>query len=138
MAGGFASDGSRLPRWQVNPADCRSSSYWSPSNSEQLSGTPSGAIVRAYTTRSTMHPGNGTHRPRDRGLVATALLLAACASSGDVRPPASLPQPLVNNELEPVHQPVRPPQPASATRTPVPVRTSATPISSPSRVSAKR
>lgn len=83
-----------------------------------------------------MHPWTGTHRPRDRGLVAITLLLAACASSGDGRPPAALPQPLAS-QAEPVHQPVRPPKPANATRVPVPTRIPVAPPSSPSLIPVK-
>jgi soluble lytic murein transglycosylase-like protein len=61
-----------------------------------------------------MHSSIGSCRARDRGLVAMALLVAACASSGDAAPPVPVPAPIAVAGAEPVHTAPRPPKPAVA------------------------
>jgi soluble lytic murein transglycosylase-like protein len=67
-----------------------------------------------------MHSSIGTRRARDRGLVSLALLVAACASSGDAVPPAPIPEPMAVAGPEPVRPPSRTAKPAVASHATVP------------------
>jgi soluble lytic murein transglycosylase-like protein len=85
-----------------------------------------------------MHSSIGTRRARDRGLVAMALLVAACASSGDSAPPVPIPEPIAvaGPAPTPARPSRRPAKPAPA-ETAEPARV-ATPATAPARAPRKR
>ena len=68
-----------------------------------------------------MHSSIGSRRARDRGLVSLALLVAACASSGDTMPPVPTPEPIAAAAPEPVRPGSRAAKPAASHAT-VPAR----------------
>jgi soluble lytic murein transglycosylase-like protein len=69
-----------------------------------------------------MHSSIGSRRARDRGLVSLALLVAACASSGDTMPPVPTPEPIAAAAPEPVRPGPRAAKPAVASHATVPAR----------------
>jgi soluble lytic murein transglycosylase-like protein len=82
-----------------------------------------------------MHSSIGSRRARDRGLVTMALLVAACASSGNSVPPAPAPQPIAVAGPEPV-RPIRRPAKPAAVETAEPAR--AIPAPAPVRAPRRR
>src|SRR4051812_17674421 len=69
-----------------------------------------------------MHSSVGSPRARDRGLVAMALLVAACASSGDAVPPVPIPEPIAVAGPEPLRAAPRAARPGMVTRAAAPTR----------------
>jgi soluble lytic murein transglycosylase-like protein len=79
----------------------------------------------------------GSGRARDRGLVAMALLVAACASSGETVPPRPTPEPIAVAGPEPVRPAPRAAKPAVASHAAAPARV-AVPAPAPVRVPHRR